>query len=189
MTEPRREMRVLPREGGGRRAAPVRQAVRLATGLREGRLLKIAILLPLSVALAGRQGDLSALFMPMEPTPASIAAPRRSLTDAEKEAISAAVTRRLGGAYPYAFRWLPLVVRPHGHRIDVCGLVSGDFLVGEYDIRDADSNFRAYYAQLAFDRGGKLAAVDVVSIGRTKRDAIPTATDSICMQNGYNVRE
>ena len=86
------------------------------------------------------------------------------------------------------FRWFPLVVRSHDHRTDFCGLVSGDSIVGEYDIRDANSNFRAYYAQLTFDRGDRLAKVDVVSIGKTKHDNIPTATDSICMQDGYNVR-
>ena len=126
--------------------------------------------------------------MPMQPTPASIAAPRRQLTEAEKEAISTAVTRRLGGAYPYEFRWFPLVVRSHVHRTDFCGLVSGKSIVGEYDIRDANSNFRAYFAQLTFDGGDRLAKVDVVSIGKTKHDNIPTATNSICMQDGYNVR-
>jgi len=41
--------------------------------------------------------------------------------------------------------------------VDYCGQVSGDDVVGEYNIRDAKAEFRDYYAQLTFDRGGKLA--------------------------------
>ena len=147
-----------------------------------------AFILPLSLALASRDGDLSALFMPMEPTPASIAAPRRPLTEAEKEAISTAVTHRLGGAYPYAFRWFPLVVRSHDHRTDFCGLVSGELHRRRIRHPRRQREFPRLFRATDLQRGDRLAKVDVVSIGKTKHDNIPTATDSICMQDGYNVR-
>ena len=53
-----------------------------------------AIVLMSSLALAGC--DNAALFAPMQPTRESMAAARRPLSDTEKEAISAAVMRKLG---------------------------------------------------------------------------------------------
>jgi hypothetical protein len=146
---------------------------------------KYAIVVMSSLALAGC-GD-SALFAPMQPTPASIAAPRRPLNDAEKEAISAAVMRKLGEPSRRDFKWLPLVVRTHDGVTDYCGLVSGDHVVGEFAITDANAELRDYYAQLTFDGSGKLSTVAVAAIGGRRGDNVATKVDSICMQGGYNV--
>jgi hypothetical protein len=148
---------------------------------------RFATVLALSLPLAGCGADFSALFLPMEPTRESIAAPRRELTAAEKEAISDAVMRKLADPRHRDFKWLPLVVRRHDGATEFCGLVSGDDLVGEYGVTDADGNFRDYYARLIFDRRHALTKVDVVAIGHTRNDNIPTAVDSICIQDGYDV--
>jgi hypothetical protein len=136
-----------------------------------------AIILALPFALAGCELDISPLLLPMEPTRESIAAPRRELTDAEKEAISAAVIVKLGGSSHRDFKWFPLVVRSHDHVVDFCGLVSGDDIVGEYDIHDYNAEFRKFYAQLNFERSGALSKVNVISIGRSISENIPTAVD------------
>ena len=141
----------------------------------------------MSLALAGCGADVSALLAPMEPTRESIAAPRRELTADEKDAISAAVMRKLGDSSHRDFKWFPLVVRSHDRVTDFCGLVSGDDLVGEYGVTDANANFRDYYAQLTFARPRALSNVKIIAIGRTRNDNIPTMVDSICMQGGYNV--
>jgi len=146
---------------------------------------KCVIVLTSSLALAGCGNP--ALLAPMEPTRESIAAPRRQLNDTEKEAISAAVMGKLGEQPRRHFKWLPLVVRTHGRATDYCGLVSGDYVVGEYNIIDANAELRDYYAQLTFDRHGKLSNVDVVAIGESRSKHIPTMVDSICMQDGYNI--
>jgi hypothetical protein len=146
---------------------------------------KCVIVLTSSLALAGCGNP--ALLAPMEPTRESIAAPRRQLNDTEKEAISAAVMGKLGEQPRRDFKWLPLVVRTHGRATDYCGLVSGDYVVGEYNIIDANAELRDYYAQLTFDRHGKLSNVDVVAIGESRSKHIPTMVDSICMQDGYNI--
>jgi hypothetical protein len=146
---------------------------------------KCVIVLTSSLALAGCGNP--ALLAPMEPTRESIAAPRRQLNDTEKEAISAAVMGKLGEQPGRDFKWLPLVVRTHGRATDYCGLVSGDYVVGEYNIIDANAELRDYYAQLTFDRHGKLSNVDVVAIGESRSKHIPTMVDSICMQDGYNI--
>jgi len=146
---------------------------------------KCAIVLTSSLALAGCGNP--ALLAPMQPTRESLAAPRRQLNDAEKEAISAAVMRKLGEQPRRDFKWLPLVVRTHGHVADYCGLVSGDYVVGEYNITDANAELRDYHAQLTFDRRGALSNVDVVAIGESRSKHIPTMVDSICMQDGYNI--
>jgi hypothetical protein len=148
---------------------------------------KCAIVLTSHLALAGC--DDPALLAPMEPTRESLAAPRRPLNDAEKEAISAAVTRKLGEQPLRDFKWLPLVLGTNGRAADYCGLVSGDYVVGEYNITDANAEWRDYHAQLTFDGGGKLANVAVVAVGRSRSDNIPTMVDSICMQDGYNIRQ
>jgi hypothetical protein len=146
---------------------------------------KCAIFLTSSIALAGCGNP--ALLAPMEPTRASLAAPRRSLNDAEKEAISEAVMRKLGEPRRRDFQWLPLVVRSHGGVTDYCGLMSGDYLVGEYAITDANAELRDYDAQLTFDRRGALSNVAVVAVGKSRSKHIPTMVDSICMQDGYDV--
>jgi hypothetical protein len=146
---------------------------------------KCVIVLTSSLALAGCGNP--ALLAPMEPTRESIAAPRRQLNDTEKEAISAAVMGKLGEQPRRDFKWLPLVVRTHGRATDYCGLVSGDYVVGEYNIIDANAELRDYYAQLTFDRHGKLSNVDVVAIGESRSKHIPTMVDSICMQDGYDI--
>ena len=148
---------------------------------------KVRFILGLSLALGGCDVEAAALQAPREPTREAIAAPRRDLAVGEKEAISAAVMAKLSDAGPRDFKWFPLVVRPHEGVVDYCGLVSGDFIVGEYDIRNAAANYRDYYAQLTFDRRGALSKVDVVTIGRNKLDNIPTMVDSICIQDGYDL--
>jgi hypothetical protein len=145
-----------------------------------------AIISALPFALTGCELDISPLLLPMEPTRESIAAPRRELTDAEKEAISESVMVKLGGSHHRDFKWFPLVIRSHDHFVDFCGLVSGDDIVGEYDIHDYNAEFRKFYAQLKFERG-TLSKVNVISIGRSMSDNIPTAVDSICIQDGYNL--
>jgi len=145
---------------------------------------KCPIVLMSALALAGCD---PAVLAPMEPTRESIAASRRPLDDTEKEAISAAVMRKLGEQPHRDFKWLPLVVRTHDGATDYCGLVSGDFLAGEYNITDASAEQRDYYARLTFDRGGKLSNVDVVAIGESRSKHIPAMVDSICMQAGYNI--
>ncbi|MGA2496051.1 MAG: hypothetical protein ABSF67_24540 [Roseiarcus sp.] len=148
---------------------------------------KCAIVLMSSLALAGCGNP--ALFAPMEPTRALLAAARRSLSDTEKDAISAAVMGKLGEQPRRDFEWLPLVVRTHGRVIDYCGLVSGAYVVGEYDIHDANAELRDFYAQLTFDGRGKLSNVNVVAIGKSRRESIPTMVDSICIQGGYNISQ
>lgn len=123
----------------------------------------------------------------MEPTREAIAAPRRLLNDAEKEAISDAVMRKLGETPRRDFAWPPLVVRAHGRVTDYCGLVSGDNLVGEYTITDAKAEQRDYYAQLTFDRRGKLSNVNVLAVGKSRSAHIPTRVNSICLQDGYDI--
>ncbi len=148
---------------------------------------KCAIVLTSSLAFAGCGNP--ALLAPMEPTRESIAAARRPLNDTEKEAISAAVMRQLGEQPRRDFTWFPLVVRTHGGVTDYCGLVSGDYLVGEYNITDANAELRDYRAQLTFDRRGNLSNVNVVAIGKSRSRHIPTMVDSICMQDGYDILE
>ena len=148
---------------------------------------KFAIVLASAFALAGC--DSSALFLPMLPTQDSLAAPQRRLTDEEKETISDAVMRKLGDATHRDFSWFPLVERPRDGVVDYCGEVSGDYAVGEYNISDAKAEYRDYYAELTFDRAGKLANVNVVAIGRSKSDNLPSKVDSICRQDGYNVMQ
>ena len=147
---------------------------------------KSAFVLTSSLALAGCGNP--ALLAPMAPTRESLAASRRSLNDSEKEAISAAVTRALGDQPHRDFEWLPLVVRTHGAVTDYCGLVSGDYVVGEYNITDANAEYRDYYARLTFDRRGTLSNVAVVAVGESRSRNIPTMVDSICLQDGYNIR-
>ncbi len=148
---------------------------------------KFALVPTLSLALVGCGPSLSVLLSPREPTRESLAAPRRQLTDAEKDAISAAVMRKLGDSPHREFKWLRLVVRSHNQTTDYCGLVSGDYAVGEYDIHDANANFRDFLARLTFDRRGTLSKVDVASIGATAGDNIPAMVDSICLQDGYYI--
>ena len=97
--------------------------------------------------------------------------------------------RQLGETPHRDFKWLPLVVRSHSGGVDYCGLVSGEFIVGEYAITDANAELRDYYAKLTFDRGGKLANVDVVAIGNSRSAHIPTKIDSICLQDGYFITQ
>ena len=141
---------------------------------------KIAVVLASSFVLAGYDGPpFSNLFLPMEPTPASIAAPRRQLTEAEKDAVSRAVALKLEQADRREFQWSPLVLRTRGHAIDYCGMVSRD------NHNNGQTVFRQYYARLIFDRRGTLSKVDVVSIDDLHSNGIPTTIDSICRQEGY----
>jgi hypothetical protein len=147
-----------------------------------------ATIAALSFALAGCEPSLSVLMAPMEPTQASIAAHRRALTETEKDLISAAVMGKLVDKRHKDFRWPALVVRSQNGATDYCGEVSGDDVVGEYDITNANANFRDYYARLFFDRRGALTKVNIEGVGRIRNDNLPTAIDSICIQDGYVVR-
>jgi len=144
-----------------------------------------ALALASAFVLAGCED--AALFLPMEPTRDALAAPQRPLTADEKDAIADAVSQKLGDSSHRDFNWFPLVEKPHDGVVDYCGEVSGDYVVGEYNILNAKAEFRDYYARLSFDRGGRLAKVDVVAIGRSKSDNVPTKIDSICRQDGYFV--
>ena len=66
--------------------------------------------------------------------------------------------------------------------MDYCGLV-GELELGP----QTHEIFRRYYAQLSFDRRGKLSNVDVVSIDEPGVRALPTVADSICIQGGYHL--
>ena len=148
---------------------------------------KCVFILASSLALAGC--DDADLFAPMEPTREALAAPRRQLNDTEKDAISEAVMRALGDQLHREFKWLPLVVRTNGRTIDYCGLVSGEYVPGEYNITDANAEFRDYHAQLTFDARGRLTNVNVVAIGKSRSEHLPTMVDSICVQDGYAIPE
>jgi hypothetical protein len=148
---------------------------------------KCVIVLAASLAVAGcADAD---LFAPMEQTPEALAAPRRQLSDSEKDAISQAVLRVLGDQPHRDFGWLPLVVKTGGGATDYCGLVSGDYIPGEYNITNANGEYRDYYAQLTFDGGGALSKVNVVAIGDSMGKNVPTKVESTCMQSGYLIRQ
>lgn len=140
---------------------------------------KIAIVATLSLGLAGCEPSVSNLLLPMEPTQDSIGAPRRALTDDEKETISDAVALKMKEANRREFKWAPLVVRSHDQATDYCGLVSGN------DRDDHYAGFSKYYAHLKFDNHGKLIKVDVQAIDKSGSDELPTKVDSICVQDGY----
>ncbi len=141
---------------------------------------KIAVVLACSFVLAGYDDPpFSNLFLPMEPTPASIAAPRRQLTEVEKELVSKAVALKLEKADHREFQWAPLVLRGHDHAADYCGMVSRD------NPNNGQTVFRQYYAKLTFDRRGTLLKVDVVSIDDIHSNGIPTTIDLKCRQDGY----
>lgn len=145
-----------------------------------GSVRNIAIVLALSFALAGCDNSpLSNLLLPMEPTRASIAAPRRQLTAAEKDSVSKAVTLKLGTSDRREFQWPPLIVRAHDHATDYCGSVSRE------DPRNGQDVSRQYYAKLIFDHHGTLSNVDVVSIDNVVSNGIPTTINSICRTDGY----
>jgi hypothetical protein len=140
---------------------------------------KFAVVLAFSFTLAGCDPPLSNLALPMEPTGASIAAPRRQLTAAEKETVSEAVKLKLGASDRRQFQWPPIVLRAHGHATDYCGLVSRE------DPGNGQVVFRQYYAKLTFDRRKTLSKVDVMSIDDVTSNGIPTTIDSLCRQDDY----
>lgn len=124
-------------------------------------------------------GCMSDLLLPMEPTAESAAAPRRALTEAEKQTISEAVSLKTEVQGSDAFIWAPLVVRTHDRATDFCGIVrSPNGFAGK-------PSYSKYLARLRFDGAGKLSNVNVVSIIKIKDDNIPTSVDSICMRDGY----
>jgi hypothetical protein len=142
---------------------------------------KFAAILAALFSLAACEPTGSSIFLPMEPTQGSIDARRRELTDPEKEAISDAVMAKLQDTTHRNFRWEKLILRLHDRVMDYCALVS------ELDLREKHEGYRRFYAQLSFDRRGKLANVDVVSIdGPAGLLPLPTTADSICIQGGYN---
>ena len=124
-------------------------------------------------------GCMSNLLLPMEPTAESAAAPRRVLTEAEKQTISEAVSLKTQVQGTDAFTWAPLVVRTHDRAIDFCGIVRNPTgFAGR-------PSYSKYLSRLRFDSAGKLSNVSVVSIIKLKDDNIPTSLDFICIQDGY----
>ena len=124
-------------------------------------------------------GCMSDLLLPMEPTAESAAAPRRALTEAEKQTISEAVSLKTEVQGSDAFIWAPLVVRTHDRATDFCGIVrSPNGFAGR-------PSYSKYLARLRFDGAGKISNVNVVSIIKLKDDNIPTSLDSICIRDGY----
>jgi hypothetical protein len=142
---------------------------------------KFATIFAALFSLAACEPTGSSIFLPMEPTQASIDARRRELTEAEKETISDAVMAKLQDTSHRDFRWEKLILRSHDHVMDYCALVS------ELDLGEKHASYRRFYAQLGFDRRGKLANVDVVSIDSALPPPLPSTADSICIQGGYNV--
>lgn len=137
---------------------------------------KIVIVLASVFALSGCESN---LLLPMEPTPESVAVPRRALTDSEKETISDAVSLEMKDQKPQEFIWAPLVARTHDKIADFCGIVQNpNGFAGKI-------NYSKYYAKLHFDERGKLSKVDAISVAAITGDNIPTAVDSTCMQDGY----
>jgi hypothetical protein len=115
----------------------------------------------------------------MEPTAESAAAPRRTLTEAEKQTISEAVSLKTEVQGNDAFIWTPLVVRTRDKATDFCGIVRNpNGFAGK-------PSYSKYLARLRFDRTGKLSNVDVVSITNIKDDNMPTSVDSVCVRDGY----
>jgi hypothetical protein len=143
---------------------------------RKARMRKIAFVLISVLWLAGCESN---LLLPMEPTPESVTAPRRALTEAEKETISDAVLVEIKDAHPPDFIWPHLVVRTRDGVTDYCGAVKTTGFAGRPE-------YNKYYVQIRFD-GGKIAKVDVKSVVEDKGENIPTTVDSLCMQDGYSV--
>ena len=137
---------------------------------------KIAFVLISVLWLAGCESN---LLLPMEPTPESVTAPRRALTEAEKETISDAVSLEVKDTHPPDFVWPRLVVRTHDGVTDYCGVAKTTGAGGRLENNK-------YYAQIRFDGSGKIAKVDVKSVVEDKGDNIATTVDSLCMQDGYN---
>jgi hypothetical protein len=135
---------------------------------------KIAFVLISVLWLAGCESN---LLLPMEPTPESVTAPRRALTEAEKETISDAVLLAIKDAHPPDFIWLRLVARTHDGVTDYCGEVKTTGFAGRLE-------YNKFYAQIRFD-GGTIAKVDVKSVVKDKGENLPTTVDSLCLQDGY----
>jgi hypothetical protein len=134
------------------------------------------VMILVSSLLTGCMAD---LVLPMEPTAESAAAPRRALTETEKQTISDAVSLKTEVQGSDAFTWAPLVVRTHDRATDFCGIVRNpNGFAGK-------PSYSKYLARLRFDGTGKLSNVSVVSIAKIKDDNIPTSVDSICIRDGY----
>jgi hypothetical protein len=138
---------------------------------------RIAIVLAAAFPLAGCESN---LLLPMEPTAESAAASRRALTEAEKLAISDAVSLDVKDARPQDFVWPPLVVGTRGGVGDYCGVVRTTGEAGRIE-------YHKYHAQIRFDGSGKIAKVDLQAVVKDKGDNVPTRVDSVCMQDGYSV--
>jgi hypothetical protein len=137
---------------------------------------KFAFVLVSVLWLAGCESN---LLLPMEPTSESVTAPRRALTEAEKEIISDAVSLEIKDAHPPDYVWPHLVVRTHDGVTDYCGAVKTTGFA-------AHPELTKFYAQIRFDGSGKIAKVDVKSVVVDKGENMPTSVDSLCVQDGYN---
>jgi len=137
---------------------------------------KVAFVLVSVLWLAGCESN---LLLPMEPSPESVTAPRRALTEAEKETISDAVSNEIKDAHPPDFIWPLLVVRTQDGVTDYCGAVKTTGVAGRLE-------YNKYHAQIRFDGLGKIAKVDLKSVAKDKGDNIPSTVDSLCMQDGYS---
>jgi hypothetical protein len=142
---------------------------------------KIAAIFAVSLSLAACQPTGSSIFLPMEPTQASIDAPRRELTEEEKDAISDAVMQKLQDPTHRDFHWSKLVVRRRERTMTYCGLVS------EFQLGQSHESFRKFQAELTFNPRGQLSKVDVVAITIPWTQTLPSVADSLCIQAGYNV--
>ena len=147
-----------------------------------------AVVLTFSFALAGCEPTTSNLMAPMEPTRESVAAPRRDLTQAEKDAVAEAVTAKLGPSSHPEFKWMKLIVRTHDRVVDYCGLVTPNDTSGDdndYSDANASKRQKKFYAWLSFDGREQLKNVDVRSIAKYRENDPPTEVNSICIQDGY----
>jgi hypothetical protein len=145
---------------------------------RKARMRKIAFVLISVLWLAGCESN---LLLPMEPTPESVTAPRRALTETEKETISDAVLLEIKDAHPPDFVWPHLVVRTHDGATDYCGAVKTVGFAGRPELTK-------FYAQIRFDGSGKIAKVEVRSVVQDKGGNIPTPVDSLCTLGGYSIQ-
>ena len=87
------------------------------------------------------------------------------------------------------FAWPPLVVRAHGRVTDYCGLVSGTTSSANTPSPTRRPSSVTIMRNSTFDRRGTLSIVNVLAVGKSRSAHIPTRVDSICLQDGYDIRQ